>query len=938
MLGCVNMSQNSKIGIPLKELAPYCRQAAAEGGVLLKNEDGMLPVKEEDNIALFGRCQIDYYRSGTGSGGAVNVEYSTNLLEGLRRYQHVHINEELVSTYENWIKSHPFNNGNGTWASEPWHQEEMPLLDTMVQEISANTNKAIVVIGRTAGEDKDNEDKPGSYRLTEDEYDMLSKVTKYYTNVAVVLNVSNIIDMSWLSGEMGKHIKAVLYTWHGGIEGGNAAADLLAGEISPSGHLTDTIAYSIEDYPAYPNYGNDDVVFYTEDIYVGYRYFETFYPEKVMFPFGFGLSYTTFTSKIMNTNVYGEGMEAVICIQIQVTNTGSYSGKEVIQVYAKPPQGKLGQPAIVLVNFEKTGLLAPGESQILSIETPITNLASYDDSGITGNAYSYVLEQGDYRFYMGSDCRNITEVKENEGALFHLENLLVVKKLTQAAAPRKSFQRMKPGKWNGHTYEMEYEPVPLRKIDLKKRIMDHLPPTLTTDKQENITFLDVREGRASLEDFTAKLPIKELATIIRGEGMCSNRVTPGTAAAFGGVSDELQERGIPTGCCADGPSGIRMDTGGKATQLPIGTLLASSFDPRMVETLFELEGRELYQNEIDTLLGPGINIHRHPLNGRNFEYFSEDPLVTGLFTVACVKGMSKAGVTGTLKHFACNNQERSRQTVDAVVSERALREIYLRAFEMGVKDGGARSIMTTYNPMNGYQNSCHYDLNTTILRNEWGYTGMVMTDWWAKLDDVVDGGKPNYTDTASMIRAQNDVYMVVNNYGAAINSKNDNTEQALSEGKLTIGELQRSAMNIIRFLLDAPVSSRPVIAQKPVEIMPMIHTDNQVTAESICNKIDISNGRAENESIFIKIEKDGLYSILVDLMSAESDRAQMLSQIYLNDEKAADIQTNGTWEKWVTQRAAKVILHKGVYSLSIKQIRPGIQLSALQFMEEPWEG
>lgn len=209
MLGCVNMSQNSKIGIPLKELAPYCRQAAAEGGVLLKNEDGMLPVKEEDNIALFGRCQIDYYRSGTGSGGAVNVEYSTNLLEGLRRYQHVHINEKLVITYENWIKSHPFNNGNGTWASEPWHQEEMPLLDTMVREISANTNKAIVVIGRTAGEDKDNEDKPGSYRLTQDEYDMLSKVTKYYTNVAVVLNVSNIIDMSWLSGEMGKHIKEI---------------------------------------------------------------------------------------------------------------------------------------------------------------------------------------------------------------------------------------------------------------------------------------------------------------------------------------------------------------------------------------------------------------------------------------------------------------------------------------------------------------------------------------------------------------------------------------------------------------------------------------------------------------------------------------------------------------------------------------------------------
>lgn len=928
------MENGKKIGIPLKELAPYCRQAAAQGAVLLKNENEMLPIKDEDRIALFGRCQIDYYRSGTGSGGAVNVEYSTNLLDGLRRYDTVHINEELVSTYQNWIKSHPFDNGNGTWASEPWHQEEMPLNANMVQDIASVCNKAIVVIGRTAGEDKDNEDRPGSYRLTEDEYQMLSTVTKHFTQVAVILNVSNIIDMSWLHTEMGKHIKAVLYTWHGGIEGGNAAADIIAGEVSPSGHLTDTIAYSIEDYPAYPNYGNEDVNYYVEDIYVGYRYFETFCPEKVMFPFGYGLSYTTFTTKVLNGNVYGEDADKVISIQVKVTNTGSYTGKEVVQVYAQLPQGNLGQPAKVLVNFEKTSLLAPGESQILTIDTSFRGLASYDDSGITGNAYCYVLEAGDYHFYVGSDCRNNVEITKSGKALISLKQTLIVKKLQQAAAPTRAFQRIKPGSFDGKTYEIQYEQVPLRKYDLKERILSNLPKQLTTDVQESVSFRDVWEGNASLEDFTAKLSVRELAAIVRGEGMCNARVTPGTAAAFGGVSDELIERGIPTGCAADGPSGIRMDTGGKATQLPIGTLLACSFDPPMVEKLFELEGRELVQNEIDTLLGPGINIHRHPLNGRNFEYFSEDPLVTGIFATACEKGMAKVGVTGTLKHFACNNQEKARHSVDAVVSERALREIYLRAFEMGVKEGGARAIMTTYNPMNGYQNSCNYDLNTTILRKEWGYTGIVMTDWWAKLDNVIEGGHPNYTDTASMVRSQNDIYMVVNNFGAAINAKNDNTEQALLDGTLTIGELQQCAMNILRFLLDSPAGSRPVKVRKPVDILPCMPLQTTEKPVSVSDKIDISNGRAEHEDIYFEIEKEGLYGIEVDLMSAESDRAQMLSQVYINGQKAADIQTNGTWEKWVTQRAAKVHLHQGVYCFTIKHVRPGIQLSAIQFVEE----
>ncbi len=926
--------QDKKIGTPLKAVAPFCRTAAAQGAVLLKNEGGMLPIKKEDRLAIFGRCQIDYYRSGTGSGGAVNVEYATNLLDGLGNYPWVNLNKTLIEVYKNWIQEHPFKNGGGGWAAEPWNQEEMPLSDELVKEIARSSNKAIIVIGRTAGEDQDNLDEPGSYRLTEEEKNMINVVTRYFSQTAVILNVSNIIDMSWtLQDWCHGNIKSLLYTWHGGIEGGNATADLLVGEVSPSGHLSDTIAYSLEDYPAFSNYGNDDYNLYQEDIYVGYRYFETFCPEKVMYPFGFGLSYTTFAVEQLKGQRKGSGIESKICIGVKVTNTGDYSGKEVVQVYVEAPQGKLGKPKKVLINFAKTHLLAPGESQELMLETEVSRFASYDDSGVTGYKSAYVLEEGNYRFHMGTDCRNTTEIQAEE-QIFKLEKLLVVKEVSEAAAPIKPFTRIKPGKVKNGVYEIVYEPVPLRTIDLEKRILDHLPAPLPQPERTDITFREVKEGKASLEAFTAQLSVKELAAMVRGEGMCSNKVTPGTAAAFGGISDELVQRGVPVACAADGPSGIRMDTGGTATQLPIGTLLACSFDGDLVEELFYLEGQEMVQNQIDALLGPGINIHRYPLNGRNFEYFSEDPYVTGIFAIACEKGMKRAGTTGTLKHFACNNQERNRHVVDSVLSERALREIYLKGFEMAVEEGSVSSIMTTYNPMNGYQNASGYDLNTTILRGEWGYQGIVMTDWWARINDVLKGGKGKLTDLRSMLRSQNDVYMVVNNDGAAINSSGDNIETALLKGSLTLGELQRSAMNILRFLIDTKASEREPRVVMPVEVDPLPGSISVPhNAKSIKKKINVRRSQTQKGSILLRVDHDGIYNILVDIRSEQRMTAQMLCQLYLNNIKTGDIQTNGTGGNWFKQRAAKAELRSGLYEMTLKHIRPGIEISYIEFVE-----
>ncbi len=948
--------QREKRNGALRELAPFCRRAAAEGAVLLKNEDGMLPITKKDRVALFGRAQMDYYKSGIGSGGLVNVEYTTNLIDGFSQHPHVRLNEKLVEAYRAWIAAHPICAREKDWTTEPWHLEEMPLDETLVKEAAEVSDKAVIVLGRTAGEERDNADEEGSFRLAEEEKSMIFLVTKYFSRVAVVFNVSNIIDMSWVDEEWCHGaIKALLYVWHGGMEGGNAAADVLVGAVSPSGHLTDTIARSIKDYPAFANYGSDIRNFYEEDIYVGYRYFETFCQEKVLYPFGFGLSYTTFSWEPGTAEAKGSGAESSVEFTVRVENTGACAGREVMQVYVEAPQGVLGKAKRVLAGFAKTKLLAAGESQVLDFHIPVKRFASYDDGGVTGNKSCFVLEAGEYHFYVGTDCRRTKELcRADGGTPFAPKELLVTERLKEAAAPVVPFRRIKPILQADGSYAPAYEPVPLRTVDLEKRIEENLPKELTAEKKA-VSFGDVREGRASLESFTAQLSVEELAVLVRGEGMCNARVTSGTAAAFGGVSDELAARGIPAGCAADGPSGIRMDTGEKATLLPGGTLLACSFDVELVEELFYLEGKELCLNEVDTLLGPGINIHRHPLNGRNFEYFSEDPYVTGAIAAACERGMGRAGVTGTMKHFACNNQEKSRHTVDAAVSERALREIYLKGFEMAVKEGGGRAVMTTYNPLNGYQNATNYDLNTTILREEWGYKGLVMTDWWAGLNDVVEGGEADQTDMRSMVRAQNDVYMVVNNNGAAINARGDNLLRALKEGSLTKAELQRSAMNILRFLLASPAAGREVKEKQPVMIKPLVKEtaagqgraakrnaaalENAAAkqaafgrAEAITGMTDLTGERAEREGILLYAENDGIYGINVTVMSDKSDRAQMLCRLCLNGEEAGMIQTNGTRGNHYIQRISKVALSKGLYELTAEHIQSGIQLLSVQFI------
>ena len=916
------MSTNM-FGVPVEGFSQKSKEAAAEGIVLLKNEGGMLPLTQEDKISVFGRPQIEYYRSGTGSGGAVNVEYATNILDGFEN-SNLNIDETLVEKYKEWLKDHPFDNGGGGWACEPWFQKDMPIDEAFAKEQAAKTNKALYIIGRTAGEDKDNAIWQGSYILTDEEKENLRNITKAFDNVCIVLNVSNIIDLSWINDEeYNGSIKSVIIVWQGGMEGGTAVVDVLSGAETPSGKLADTIAYSIEDYPSTKNFGNEFKNLYEEDIYIGYRYFETFAPDKVQFEFGYGLSYTTFDIETQTVKEKTDSIE----LNVKVTNTGDkFAGKEVVQVYYEAPQGELGKPARELIAFAKTKKLAPGESQELTLEFKISDMASYDDSGVTGHKSCYVLEAGEYNIYVGNSVKNLTKINT-----YNEEELVVVEELQEAMAPTEAINIMKPGKKNADgTYEVTYVPVSTQTVDMAKRISDNLPMDMPITGDMGITLQDVRDGKATLEKFVAQLSIEEMATIVRGEGMSNPRVTRGTASAFGGMSDSLFNYGIPAACCADGPSGLRME--GKATQLPIGTALSATWNTELVRELYTMEGQELYRNQVDTLLGPGVNIRRNPLNGRNFEYFSEDPFLSGKMSVASTGGIKDGGAWGTIKHFALNGQESHRFKIDAVCSERAIREIYLKSFEMAVKEKTVMSLMTSYNPINGHWAASNYDLCTTILRKEWGYEGFVMTDWWAKMNDVVTGGEESNQDTRDMVRSQNDVYMVVNNNGAEINSNGDNTEAAIIEGRLTVGELQRASMNILRFILVAPVIERELIDTNVAEYFESA-ADAKYEVQKLANDAKIKFEGTDNATV--EIDEDAEYTIIVHISSPLPNLSQCTVNVHTNDKVMVVIQTSGTDGNWITQKLCKVKLDKGFYNLELEHVMAGMNVGYIEFKKIP---
>lgn len=891
----------------------------SEGIVMLKNENNALPLDTDKEVAVFGRIQFHYYKSGTGSGGMVNVTKVVNILDGLVD-NGVKVNEKLLGTYRKWDKENPFDLGEG-WGGEPWSQKEMPLDEGLVKETAKSCETAIVIIGRTAGEEQDNRLEAGSYLLSDDEIEMLTVVREHFKKVVLLLNVGNIIDMTDINRIAPD---SVLYVWQGGMTGGKGTADVLTGKVSPSGKLPDTIAYKASDYPSDANFGrekNRDI--YAEDIYVGYRYFETFAKEKVLYPFGFGLSYTEFEIKTEKAEI----TEGAVKLSVLVKNIGSYKGKEVIEVYCEAPQGRLGKAARVLCGFEKTRELVPQEEQAVEIAVDIAKLASYDDSGVTGNKSCYVLEAGEYKFYVGSDVRSA-----EYACSFEQGEDLVTERLTQSLAPVESFERIKPV-CEGGAFSIGREAVPVSEVDESARRLEKLPKEIAYTGDKGIKLWDVKNGKNTMDEFIAQLSDYDLSCIIRGEGMGSPRVTAGTASAFGGVSENLNGFGIPAGCCSDGPSGMRLDCGTKAFSLPNGTMIASSFNKELTRELFTLMGLEMAANKVDCLLGPGMNIHRHPLNGRNFEYFSEDPFLTGKMAAAELKGMAGAGVTGTIKHFCANNRETNRHFIDSVVSERALREIYLKGFEIAVKEGGASSVMTTYGRVNGLWTAGNFDLNTVILREEWGFKGFTMTDWWANIN--VRGKEPDKTDFAAMARAQNDVYMVCPD-----GEKNDdNTIAALENGGIERCELQRNAANICGFLLHTNALKRAEGIGDTVKVINREDEEQEddkpvqfykVDRDITLDLSDVDTKKGTSYSFALDLSNFGIYRVIVTASSTQSELAQIPMTLFSMGTAVGTFTFNGTGGKAVSMEK-KTPMFSRFTTFRIYFAQNGLDLHSIRF-------
>lgn len=884
-----NLDVSSLKAEPVKELAAVCRKIAAEGAVLIKNDNKILPFKKGEKISIFGRTQIDYNKSGTGSGGSVNVPYVTNITDPLIASGDVEINMELYNVYLDWIKENPFEKGDG-WATQPWFQKEMPVSDLLAEKAAQVSEKAVVVIGRTAGEDQDNSAAEGSYYLTDDERALLKTVSNAFDKVCVLLNVGNVIDTSFIEEY---NIDCVMYIWHGGMEGGNAVCDLLTGKVSPSGKLTDTVAYNLEDYPCSDNFGDEIENIYVEDIYVGYRYFETFYPEKVMYPFGYGLSYTSF--EISNVKTVSDGTD--ITVTATVTNTGKYCGKEVVQCYYSAPQGKLGQPKYQLCGYAKTDELSPDCSQTVTVKFAISSMASFDDSGVTGFKNCFVLESGDYGIYVGNSVKNLTLTDK-----ITLSDTVMVNRLSDAAAPIKSFNRIKPVS-DGKGYTVSYEPTPLSDTDLEERIRLNKISELEYTGDCGFKLKDVADGKCTMEQFVSQLSVDDMRNIVKGEGMHSHKVTAGTAGAFGGVSNSLLDFGIPVVCVSDGPSGIRLDSGEMATSIPIGTLLASTFNDKLVEELHVYEGIELLAYKIDALLSPGMNIHRSVLNGRNFEYFSEDPLLTGKMAAAVCRGMRSVGAGTVLKHFACNNQETGRNTFEAVVSKRALREIYLKGYEIAIKEGNADAIMSSFNKINGYHCAGNYDLTTAILRNEWGFKGIVMTDWWARMNCKNEEASKN--NLKQMVLAQNDLYMVCK----SAESRADDINEGLDKNYITRRELQNCSINVLNYVLNSYTYKNYVKngCQKPDFAMP----DDSLMSE-VAVYTDIENGIGYD----FTVNQDGKYVFVYDYVINAPDIAQYVTNVML-DGTSIDMMTLGGTEGETVTIKQPITLKKGSYKLCV---------------------
>lgn len=834
------------------------RETASQGFVLLKNQHKALPLQAKEKVVVLGNRSFNnnimftgYQKSGGGSGdvyGSPVIDVFDGLLN-LEKQGRIQVSKQYVKDY----KTHLFFN--------KLIPNEKSFSDEQINELARSNDTLILTIGRSSSELFDHYDKAGDFYLSKNEIKLLEQVKKaQFKKVIVLLNIGTQMDLTWID-KYG--IDAAMIIWYPGAQGGHAIADTLIGDVTPSGKLTASFAKRYNDYPTYGTYHESkDFVNYYEDIFLGYRYFETFQKQnRVLYPFGYGLSYTQFAVSPATVLLRNNR----ITVSTVVRNTGNYKGKEVVQVYYRAPQAVLGNPSMELGAFAKTKLLAPGESQTLEMSFDINEMKSYDDLGKIQKS-AYILEAGNYDVFVGNSVRN---ARDNGVVYTHyVANNQIIEQLSQQVAPTSLVKRLtatgqyesllttpilqtpsvikieaedslkrhswlsiedfNDGNYQGRAlakmnnfldtwtyYEVMipqagvYDLV-LRAANGYNEIKDMLDIEINGVRQNNVyldmpktgdgwfkdqwhnyintaaiklrlsqgkqfiklksknngfanldyftlspssnnlpnvlpqqTFnrtyklIDVHNGNISLDQFISQLSNAEMASLLGGK----LGTLKGNTGGIGGSN----KFGIPAAQTADGPAGIRLSSGG--TAWPVAVLFASSWDVDLLEQFGRSAAKEASFNGVDIWLTPGMNIQRDPLCGRNFEYFSEDPLITAKMASAVVKGAESQGVLVTVKHLIANNKEGNRNSSDSRISERALREIYLKAFEDTIKETQPSALMTSYNYVNGYETAANEELLTHILRDEWGYKGLVMTDWF------------NQSSHTSEVYAGNDVKM-----------------------------------------------------------------------------------------------------------------------------------------------------------------------------------
>lgn len=800
-----------------KENLQVAYQAACEGMVLLKN-DGALPFRAK-KVALYGPSASMTIKGGTGSG-EVNERHSVTILEGLK-------DRGFEISTMGWIEDYVrgYQETEAAHKAEKKKQINILKLNTIMNMLFDNfrapcgrviteadvegsgTDCCIYVLSRQAGEGGDRKAEKGDLFLTDEEEAAIRFCAEHYEKFLLVINSGSSVDMGFVEQIPG--INAILYLCQLGTEGGHAFADVISGAVSPSGKLSDTWAKQYADIPFSGEYsylnGDLDNEYYKEGIYVGYRYFDSFGVEPA-YPFGFGLSYTDFT--IHSAGVSAEGSR--VTVKAAIANVGKeFAGREVAQLYVSAPNGKLHKEYQSLAAFGKTDVLAPGSRQVLELYFDMKSVASYRESDA-----SYVLEAGDYILRLGNSSRNTVPV-----GVVTLEREILVSRHCSICQVQKPFEELTGP---ARAKEPIAQGLPRLVMDpdaIPAVIHSYETPAMCDDKQ--------------VQDFVNSLSLKEMVDIVVGIGMFGGETRFTLPGAVGKTTSKFWDRGLANLSLCDGPAGLRIqkrstvDAGGKVkpvdmamsifesfpdfvkkfivgdpekdvviyqytTAFPVASALAQTWNTALMYRVGDAVYREMKEYGCTYWLAPAVNIHRNPLCGRNFEYFSEDPYLAGAMAAAITRGVQKEeGFYVTVKHFACNNQEDNRNKVSSNLSERALREIYLRPFRIAVQEGGAKGIMTSYNKINGVYSANSHDICTKVLRNEWGFDGVVMTDWFST--------NTGLANNAVCMQAGNDLIM------PGGGSFKVEILAGVKTGLITETDVRRCCVNVVKAVMNSAI-------------------------------------------------------------------------------------------------------------------------------------